>query len=353
MASDTAGRFIPLESFSGGGIVLGYRCNSRCRHCLYACGPHRRDGGVPPDGDGVAPSAVERLVELLARSPMRKAVFHVGGGEPFLDPDLLCRVLSLSAEAGLRVEYVETNAFWASDEESTSSMLERVSRAGCRSLLVSLSPFHAEFVPWRRPLGAASAASGKLPGGAFLWLSAFVEDLREWPPDEVIDWGRFCASRDSRWKESLLRRYGLVQGGRAGRFAAVEAGVRLSASAAAAASPCRGRLADTTHFHVDTAGYYVPGLCAGLQVPLEETLEAGGIVLDGYPLLEALWRGGAGAALELARGYGFRASDSYSSPCDLCTHIRFHLYAVARGEFPELGPPGFYAARSLAPYSFA
>ena len=61
---------------------LGYRCPSACRHCLYNAGPHRRDG---------APESVTALSELLDELARRagRARYHIGGGEPFLDLDLL------------------------------------------------------------------------------------------------------------------------------------------------------------------------------------------------------------------------------------------------------------------------
>jgi len=62
-----------IGALQGGGLVLGYRCSSRCRHCPYACGPHRRDG----DGDD---QALEQVLDLLAeRGP--GARYHIGRGE--------------------------------------------------------------------------------------------------------------------------------------------------------------------------------------------------------------------------------------------------------------------------------
>jgi hypothetical protein len=41
---------------------------------------------------------------------------------------------------------VETNASWATTDERVDEILSRLARAGLSSLLVSLSPFHAELV---------------------------------------------------------------------------------------------------------------------------------------------------------------------------------------------------------------
>jgi hypothetical protein len=63
-------------------------------------------------------------------------------------------------------------------------------------------------------------------------------------------------------------------------------------------------------------------------------------------VLAALTDGGPAALVALAAQDGFEPQATYSSACDLCTHVRFFL--ASRGGFAELGPRGFYAPRSAA-----
>ena len=42
---------------------------------------------------------------------------------------------------------------------------------------------------------------------------------------------------------------------------------------------------------------------------------------------------------------GFKELEQYSSPCDLCTHVRKFLFE--NRPTPDLGPNGFYDERSV------
>ena len=128
----------------GGGIVLGYACSCRCRHCLYNAGPRRRDGKPSPE-------ALSKLLDTLTERA-KGARFHIGGGEPFLDLPLLKLAINGMAERGLALDYVETNAMWLTDRDKGVAVLSELASLGLRSLLVSVSPFHAEFVPPRKTL---------------------------------------------------------------------------------------------------------------------------------------------------------------------------------------------------------
>lgn len=330
---------LTLPPIAGGGLVPSWTCSARCRHCLYACGPERRDGRVT-DVDGWLDGAAERAP---------RASWHVGGGEPFLDVELLGRIVAGMQRRRMPLQYVETNASWVRSASQAREVLRPLAAAGLPALLVSLSPFHAEHVPLGRTLALAEAAREVLPGGAFLWLETFLGDLEGGDPDARVDLDALLTERGPSWGRDLVRRYGLVTAGRAGRFLVFQGGGRPLDEVAGEA-PCRHRLTDTSHVHVDGEGRFVPGLCAGLALPLGEV--PGPVDLERYPALRALWEGGPGRLLE-AEGAprGFTPLASYASACDLCTHLRRHLAATEPGRYPELGPPGFYDRRSMADFA--
>ena len=85
-----------------GGIMVNYRCNAACRHCLYACSPSRRAGFV-------SHKKIEEICHLLKQGNIGSV--HIGGGEPFLDFQGLIMVIKSLAKAGIRLDYIETNAF--------------------------------------------------------------------------------------------------------------------------------------------------------------------------------------------------------------------------------------------------
>lgn len=323
----------------GGGLVLGYRCSSRCQHCLYGAGPHRRDGEA--EGE----EALELLLDELARRAPH-AAYHIGGGEPFLLRERLVQAIDGLQRRGLKLEYVETNAAWATERAHVEETLEELADHGLRCLLISLSPFHAEFVPLSRTLGLIEAARRILPSGAFVWIPEFLADLRSISPTEKLDLDALLAERGDRYAQELADRYGLVPAGRAGRFLR-RYGVRRPWRDVASGAPCRSRLTSTSHFHVDGQGNYLPGLCAGLVIPLEEV--PGEVDLGRYPVLRALVRGGPAALVELAAEAGFVPGPGYASACDLCTDVRLFMWRRGGERYSELGPPGFYDERSLGP----
>jgi len=319
----------------GGGLVLGYRCPSRCRHCLYGSGPHRRDGEPPTS------AALDELLDRLA-AVGSGARYHIGGGEPFLDVDRLEQAVTGMASRGLALDYVETNAAWVRDADHAVDTLRRLGRAGLGCVLVSLSPFHAEHIALAKTLALIAAAEQVLAGGAFVWIEPFMADLADLPRDRPIDLDELLRGRGDDYARQLCQRYHLIAAGRAGRFLA-QHGQRLPWRSLCPRAPCRQRLRDTSHFHVDGDGSYVPGLCPGLVIPLDELDQ--GVDLERFPLLARLADGDLEAVVALAIDQGFEPEAGYSSPCDLCTHVRLFLYG--QDSYPELGPPGFYDPRSV------
>lgn len=73
---------------------------------------------------------------------------HIGGGEPLLRPEELGAVLQIAAQASVAVEYVETNSSWFKDPDSAIAMLAQLGKQGLQTLLVSISPFHNEYIPY-------------------------------------------------------------------------------------------------------------------------------------------------------------------------------------------------------------
>ncbi len=328
--------FYQLGGFLGGGLVLGYRCSSRCRHCLYACGPHRRDG--KPSFE-----ELEQVLDLLAeRAP--QARYHIGGGEPFLDFPLLKHAVSGMSERGLSLDYIETNSSWVKSAEQAEQVLCELAALGLKSVLVSVSPFHAEFVPPFKTKTLIAAAQRALPHGPFVWIPEFLRDMTDWPQTERLDLGAQIDEHGDAYALGLGDRYGLIPGGRAGRFY-FDHGRSRPWQELTNQAPCAARLRDTSHFHVDGQGRYVPGLCAGLVLPLEKL--PGPLELEDYPIIAALLEPeGLDLLVRRARAMGFKPASTYSAACDLCTHARGYLFA--HDPTPDLGPEGFYDARSLS-----
>ena len=291
-----------------GGIIANYQCTAACRHCLYACSPERTGGYVSKE-------TAEEICVMLREGGCRSV--HIGGGEPFLDFDGLTEFVQTVSKAGITVEYIETNAYWATDERQIENRLRVLARAGADTLCISIDPFHAEYVPVKRPLFLAEICR-RFGFGYFLWQDRFLPVLSR------VDSGKTHSRAELERLISLdyiletARSYGVNMGGRAVNIEAEYAAPKPVASVADS-KPCDGLLSGG-HFHVDLYGRYIPPGCTGIAIPLNEAVS--GIPDGKYPAFEALLSGGTAGLLQYAQALGFDADNEYPSGCALCFHIR-------------------------------
>ena len=310
-----------ISRFYHGGVMVNYRCNAACRHCLYACSPKRRGGYVSSD-------AIKNIAQTLARG--RIGSVHIGGGEPFLDFDGLIAVVRGLASAGVRLDYIETNAFWAVGKEC-GERLEILKSEGVEALCISIDPFHAEYVPWEYPLRlVASCEDAGL--GCFLWKREFLRVLKNLDGGKRRSRAEIEAKLSSDYIEKTAAAYGIRFGGRAVNIEE-EFGRSKPVQDLLDGAPC-DRLLSTDHFHADMEGFFIPPGCTGIRLPLEETLT--GLEKGRYPTFEALYTGGIAALYDLAIQHGFTANENgYPSKCNLCFHIRHYLSSRNFAELDE------------------
>ncbi len=324
-----------IKNLVSGGVIVNYHCVSRCGHCLYNCGPHR-------EKDYLTGAQAESIFGWIARLGCRSV--HIGGGEPLLDPDGLVAILQAARSCGMGIDYVETNSAWYVDRDRAVNILSGLRAAGLRTLLVSMSPFHNAYIPFARVRGVIDAC--RVSGiQVFPWVNAFVRDLDRLGADETHTMAAFEAAFGQDYLARIPERYWIHLGGRAlETFRAVYPGHSAAEVLAASPRSCARALSDTSHFHIDLEGRYIPGLCAGLALAMEDlgaSLPAGK-----YPLLERLTSNGIGGLYNLAcEVYGFEPTrETYLNHCDLCTDIRSYLVRRSDAALGELAPRGFYVA---------
>jgi len=299
---------VQIDQLRHGGIMANYQCNAACRHCLYACSPDR-------NSDYITKEAARDICGLLIKGGCKSV--HIGGGEPFLDFDGLIALLETAREAGIRVEYVETNGFWASDEKQAMRYLQALSSAGADTLCISLDPFHAEYVPFELPLRLAEICRHN-QFGYFLWQERFLQSLARVVPTKAHDRRALEEQISSKYVLETARSYGLSMGGRAvnieKEYTAPKAVHDLLDTKA-----CRC-LTSTDHFHVDLYGRFIPPGCTGIAIPLDEAVSS---MPDGkYPVFEALRSGGVAKLFDFAKVQGFEPKEGYTSSCALCFYTR-------------------------------
>lgn len=322
---------LTINHLLSGGIITNYYCTSQCRHCLYACSPHW-------DKEYMNRETLIRVFKKIR--DLGCGSVHVGGGEPFLDPDGLKMVLETAREKGVSVEYVETNSSWFKSETAADETLNHLKSSGLGTLLVSMSPFHNEHIPFRKVKGVIEACRRR-GIGVFPWIPAFYPEIDAFEDGKTHSLDEYQACFGDDYLSKIPDRYWIHYGGRAlHTFSRVFRPRSLEAILAGSKGGCR-ELTDTSHFHFDLHGNYVPGLCSGLAIgsddmgrPLPEA---------DYPIINTLYGHGIEGFLEMARrDFGFQEGDRYLSKCHLCTEIRQFLVLEKGIESRELGPAGFY-----------
>ena len=322
-----------IKRLVSGGLITNYFCASSCRHCLYNCSPHWEKSYIRPQ-------AAEKNLRSIRRLGCTSV--HIGGGEPLLRPESLGEVLEIAARVGVAVEYVETNSAWFKDSRSAAATLSKLKKQGLQALLVSISPFHNEYIPFAKVKGVIEAAR-QAGVGIFPWVSEFIADLSGMDAAAPHTLTEFEALFGRDYVVSLPQRYWIHMGGRAlETFRPYLADKSARQIIDENAGGCASELSSTGHFHLDLFGNYIPGLCSGLSIRIEDLGNA--LPGDRYPILTTLFKEGIRGIYKLAKEkFEYTpARDHYINKCDLCTEIRTLFVQNDSGGSAELNPKAFY-----------
>jgi len=321
---------VNISRLHSGGVITNYNCPSQCGHCLYNCSPRRPKDYLDPEK---AKDIFKKIKELGCHS------IHIGGGEPFVQPDKLIDVVRAAREKGMGIEYVETNAAWYADETRKKEILRSLMQNGVNTLLISISPFHNEFIPVSRTKGLMLACR-KEGMNVFPWVMDFYSDLQSLDENTVHSPEEYLKKFGGNYFKEIPSRYWIHFGGRAVKTFSRIFPLKPFQQIMDQSAPCT-ELTDVSHFHIDLYGNYVPGLCTGLSIrhtdlgrPLDPTT---------YPLISMLYSKGIRAFCEWAISeFSFLPAEKYLNKCHLCGHIRSFLINVKKQEFSELQPKEFY-----------
>ncbi len=322
---------IRIPQLLAGGLITNYHCTSECRHCLYRSSPRREKGYVEYE-------TAREIFHTAKR--MGCSSMHIGGGESFLDADGLMDVLRAASRERMEIEYVETNSIWFSSPDNADALLRKLQRLGLAQLLVSISPLHNEFTPFRKVRGVMAACS-RVGISVFPWVRGFLADLEQLDENIKHSMAEYTELFGPDYLEDFPNRYWVHWGGRAlESFRAVRP-LHPASKILGHTDPCRSLL-DTSHFHFDLNDNYVPGLCAGLAVRREDA--EGELDQEHYPILNALVETGVRALAELAASIGVEPSrEQYMNKCDLCDDLRAGMVRAGWDASAELAPVGHYA----------
>ena len=319
-----------ISNLVSGGIITNYKCSSKCKHCAYSSSPEW-------PMEYMTGETADEIFKILRRKGCYSV--HIGGGEPFLAPDKLLKILESAKNNDIDIEYVETNASWFVNEERTVSLLQELKQQGVYTLLISIDPFHNEFIPFSKVKGLIDSCR-KVNMRVFPWMLEFWDELDRFDDTKTHSLDEYRNFFGEEYLFDLPKRYGLNLKGRAFntfnglvKKEKTDRIIKISRSC--------GLLSGVYHFHVDLYGNFIPQSCPGFSVKLKELVN--GADPDKYKVLNSVESGGVGAQAELAvREFGYVLKDEYAGKCDLCYDIRKFLVVGSGLRLPDLEPAGHY-----------
>lgn len=332
-------RELTINSLKSGGIITNYYCTSKCRHCLYACSPQW-------DKIYMDESQAHTLLDKIRSCGCSR--IHLGGGEPFLNLPAIKTILQASQEQHVAIEYIETNSSWFRDRESAIQLLKEIRRLGVSTLLVSISPFHNEYIPFFKVKGVMSSAR-QAGFSLFPWMDSFYSICDSFTDTVATPFSEYQTHYGKDYIHTIYNNYWIHPGGRAHETFKSVYGLHRLENILREKGGCN-TLKDTSHFHFDLFGNYIPGLCSGLSINYQHIGRP--LPSATYPLITTLYNRGIKGLFDLAvQDYGFTPEDHYFSKCHLCHQVRQFLVLEKKVESLELQPIRFY--QETAQYTFA
>ena len=119
------------------GLLMTYRCQIACSHCIIEAGPHRKEEILFDD-------ASDWIKQISEYNDGHIKFLSLTGGEPFYNINNLKEISALGDNCGLIISAV-TNAFWASTPQKANKVLKGLS--AIKLLAISTDVHHQESVP--------------------------------------------------------------------------------------------------------------------------------------------------------------------------------------------------------------
>jgi len=324
-------RKLVINHLDSGGLITNYYCTSRCRHCLYGCSPAW-------DRQYIGAETTEKNILKIKSLGCRS--IHIGGGEPFLDLNGLTMVVETVCALGVHIEYVETNSSWYKNKDSAGEILSSLKESGLSTLLVSISPFHNEHIPFYKVKGVIEACRA-VNMNIFPWIMDFYADIDAFDDKDKHPMEEYTNRYGPKYLRKLPSRYWIHFGGRALKTFSSVLEMRPYQEILSSNQGGCIELLNVNHFHFDLFGNYIPGLCSGLSIHRDDLGHE--VSPEKYPLLHTLFYSGITGLFDLISGkHGFKPSERYLSKCHLCLDLRRHLVLDRGFAHPELEPQGFY-----------
>ena len=321
---------LKIERLFSGGVITNYYCSSACKHCLYNSSPSWKKEYM-----------TEEMADKVFKTLKNFSVFsvHIGGGEPFLNFEGLKKVIQKANENDVYIEYIETNASWVENEDDVKRKLRELKNLGIETILVSISPFHNEYIPFKKVLRLIQLLD-EVGIGIFPWIESFANEIRRLNIDKTHSLSECKDIFGENYIRYLPQRYYLTLNGRAIKTFEEYFPTKTADEIIKNSSACF-ELYSKSHFHMDLFGNFIPNPCVGFRISIDDL----GKELDTskYFFVSLLYTQGVKGLFEFAKeNYGYTPSKRFLNKCSLCFDIRRFLVLDKNVEAPDLGPREFY-----------
>lgn len=146
-------------------LEITHKCILKCRHCFAEASPENNDFLESGIVEKLAQDSVvffkryprlynnalfKKMTEQDTRTRSSSSI-RITGGDPFLHPDIYRIIQSFSSrkqELGYGGLDVETNGWWATEDETASKVIRQIKKVGADCLSMSLSNYHEENSPF-------------------------------------------------------------------------------------------------------------------------------------------------------------------------------------------------------------
>ena len=284
-----------------------------------------------------------RSLKILAGD---NAKIHITGGEPFLYWERLQEILDQAGNQKLgKVDLIETNGFWATNEKVIKRRLKRLDELGMNRFKVSTDPFHQEYVDIKLIHRLAAIAAEVLgPERVLVRWQKYLDDRIEMK-------SLSSAERDKKYISAMKDYPCRFTGRAAGRLAELAASKPVEVLDSV---NCKSDFLGAKGVHIDPFGNVFSGTCSGIilgnvnRTKLEDIWKHFGPDVNWF--INTLFNSGLFGLLDESGRLGYKKAKVYAGKCHLCTSIRqfFHDNGLEKS---IIGPAECYSdvARASCP----
>ena len=239
--------------------------------------------------------------------------------------------------------FVETNCFWANNDQDTHAKLLKLKKLGLKGIMISVNPFYLEYVPFENTRRCIDISMDIFGQNTMVYQLNFYQHfyrlgitgclplqdyLKREGSHEVFQYAEFFMMGRAAYQAHLLP----------GHFS------KSNPASSLYHQPCLPPFLREWHNHVDNYGNYIPGFCGGLSLGDARSLPrliCDGINLDEYPILGFIIENDFAGFYRFAHQKGYSGGNRpYHSKCHLCLDLR--KFFVTHDHFHELQPRRFY-----------